>query len=75
MIAAPAMHAIVRISVFFIGIVSPTINENYALSKLEVIIKNYSKLLETANYANYANLCIIVICLIRLIRRSINNFG
>jgi hypothetical protein len=55
MIAAPAMHAIVRISVFFIGIVSPTINENYALSKLEVIIKNYSKLLETANYANYTN--------------------
>ena len=39
------------------------------LQKLQFIIKNYSKLLETANYANYANLCIIVICLICLIRR------
>ena len=55
MMAAPAMHASVRMSVFFIGAFYSTIAVDYFSPKLEFIIKNYSKLLETGNKANYAN--------------------
>jgi hypothetical protein len=45
MIAAPAMHAIVRISVFFMVLSLQPLQLIISFPKLEFIIKNYSKFL------------------------------